>query len=97
MYVRSNVRFDWDPTKARENLRKHGITFEDARTAFSDDQAILIPDPDHSGEEDRFVLIGLSATLRVLTVVHCYREGDEIVRIVSARRATRYGSSRPRS
>lgn len=83
------MRFDWDDAKARENLRKHGVSFEEARTAFSDDQAILLPDPDHSIEEDRFVLIGLSATLRVLTVVHGYRQSDEVIRLISARRATR--------
>ena len=83
------MRFDWDDAKAHENLRKHGVSFEEARTAFSDDQAILLPDPDHSVEEDRFVLIGLSSTLRVLTVVHGYRESDRVIRLISARRATR--------
>jgi uncharacterized protein len=91
------MRFDWDPAKARDNLRKHGVSFEEARTVFSDDQAILIADPEHSDEEERFVLLGLSSTLRVLTVVHCYRASDEVIRIISARKATRseraqYGS-----
>lgn len=91
------MRFDWDAAKARDNLRKHGVSFEEARTVFSDDQAILIPDPEHPDEEDRFVLLGLSSTLRVLTVVHCYRASDEVIRIISARKATRseraqYGS-----
>ena len=91
------MRFDWDPAKARENLRKHGVSFEEARTVFGDDQAILIPDPEHSNEQDRFVLLGLSSTLRVVTVVHCYRPSDEVIRIISARKATRseraqYGS-----
>ena len=88
MYV-GNVRFDWDDAKARENIRKHGVSFEEARTAFSDDQAILLPDPDHSVDEDRFILLGLSSSLRVLTVVHCYRENDEVIQLISARRATR--------
>ena len=83
------MRFDWDDAKARENLRKHGVSFDEAQTAFSDDQAILSPDPDHSLEEDHFVLLGLSSTLRVLTVVHCYRENDEVIRLISARKATR--------
>jgi uncharacterized DUF497 family protein len=91
------VRFEWDSAKGRENLRKHGVSFEDARTVFSDDQAILIPDPEHSDEEEHFVLLGLSSNLRVLTVVHCYRASDEVIRIISARKATRseraqYGS-----
>jgi uncharacterized protein len=83
------VRCDWDPAKARENLRKHGVSFEEAQTVFSDDQALVLDDPDHSEHEDRFILLGMSSTLRVLTVVHCYLADDEAVRIVSARKATR--------
>ena len=84
------MRFEWDDAKARQNLRKHGVSFEEAHTAFYDDDAILLPDPDHSGvAEERFVLLGLSATLRVLTVVHCYRADPEVLRLISARRATR--------
>ena len=83
------MRFDWDDTKARENLRKHGVSFDEARTAFDDEHALLLPDPDHSADEDRFVLLGLSSTLRVLTVVHCYAESDEVIRLISARKATR--------
>jgi uncharacterized DUF497 family protein len=79
----------WDPRKARENLRKHGVSFEEAVTAFSDDEALLLDDPDHSTEEERFVLLGLSGALRLLTVVHCYRVDDEVIRVISARRATR--------
>ena len=91
------MRFEWDSGKARENLRKHGVSFEEAQTAFSDDHAVLIADPDHSTEEDRFILLGLSSTLRVVTVVHCYRASDEVIRLISARKATRseraqYGS-----
>ena len=82
-------RFDWDPAKARENLRKHGISFDEARTVFADDSAILLDDPDHSTDEDRFALLGLSAPLRILVVAHCYREGESVVRLISARKATR--------
>lgn len=82
-------RFDWDAAKARENLRKHGISFDEAQTVFSDDQALLLDDPDHSAAEERFVLLGLSAKLRVLVVVHALREQGEVIRLISARRATR--------
>jgi uncharacterized DUF497 family protein len=82
-------RFDWDLRKARENLRKHGVSFEEAVTAFSDDEALLLDDPDHSTDEERFVLLGLSGALRLLTEIHCYRVDDEVIRVVSARRATR--------
>ena len=70
--------------------RKHGISFDEAETAFSDDYALVLPDPDHSSpEEARMLLIGMSAALRVLVVVHCEREGGDIIRLISARRATR--------
>ena len=76
--------------KARANAHKHGITFEEAETAFLDDFAIVVPDPDHSSaDEKRLVLIGLSAALRVLVVVHCERDGGNVIRVISARRATR--------
>jgi uncharacterized protein len=82
-------RFEWDSAKAAENLRKHGVSFEEAQTVFGDDHALLIDDPDHSTSEDRFVLLGLSAVGRVLVAVHCYREADTLIRIISARKATR--------
>ena len=81
------LRFEWDPKKAAANLRKHGVSFEDAQTAFADDNAKLIDDPDHSDEEDRFVLLGLSSTLRLLVVAHCYRAEGNVIRIISARKA----------
>jgi uncharacterized protein len=84
-----DFRFEWNPAKARENVRKHGISFDEAQTAFADEQAILVDDPEHSADEDRFAILGLSAPLRVLVVAHCYREGDSVVRIISARKATR--------
>ena len=83
----STLRFEWDPKKAADNLRKHKVSFEDAKTVFSDDQALLIDDPDHSEEEDRFVLLGLSQSLRLLVVVHCYRAEGNVVRLISARKA----------
>ena len=82
------MRFEWDPIKALSNSQKHGVTFEDAVTVFDDSDALCIYDPDHSDAEDRFILLGMSVTLRVLVVCHCYREGDEVIRIISARKAT---------
>ncbi len=83
------LRFEWDSRKAAANLRKHGVSFEEARSVFLDEQARLIDDPDHSEDEDRFVLLGLSGALRLLLVCHCYRSEGEVIRIISARRATR--------
>ena len=83
----SAIRFDWDPKKAQINLRRHKVSFEDAKSVFSDERALLIDDPDHSEEEDRFVLLGLSQSLRLLVVVHCYREEGHVIRIISARKA----------
>jgi len=85
----AELRFEWDPTKSAANKRKHGVAFEEAESVFADDHALLIDDPDHSDTEDWFVLLGLSAKLRVLVVVHCYRRAVAIIRIISARRATR--------
>src|SRR5512138_1342497 len=85
----AELRFTWDPRKAAENRRKHRVSFEEAQTAFLDEEALVIEDPDHSESEDRFILLGLSASLRVLFVCHCVREGGSLVRIISARRANR--------
>ena len=81
------LRFEWDPGKAAANLRKHGVSFEEARTVFLDENALLRPDEDHSADEDRFVLLGLSGRLRTLVVCHCYRHEDEVIRLISARKA----------
>lgn len=81
--------FDWDENKNRINLEKHGITFEEASTVFFDDRAILFDDPEHSVDEDRFLLLGMSEAARVCIVCHCYRESDTVIRIISARQATR--------
>jgi hypothetical protein len=83
------MRFEWDPRKCAANRRKHGVGFEEAESVFFDDTATLYDDPDHSADEERFLLLGLSARLRVLVVAHCAREGGEVIRIISARRATR--------
>ena len=82
------LQFEWDERKDGENQRKHGVTFEEARTVFFDDHGILIADPDHSDDEERFILIGISSVLRNLVVCHCYRGGD-VIRIISARKANR--------
>jgi len=78
----SSLRIEWDPRKAEANRRKHGVTFEDAQTVFADERARLIDDPDHSEEEERFVLLGLSSSLRLLVVVHCYRADRNVIRII---------------
>ena len=83
------LRFTWHAPKAAANRRKHGVSFEEAQTVFSDDAALLLDDPDHSAEGDRFLLLGLSAALRLLVVVHCYRAEDGIIHLISARKATR--------
>ena len=83
-----NIEFGWDRRKARSNLIKHGVSFEEAQTVFLDDSARLIDDPDHSEEENRFVLLGYSFQARCLIVSHCYRESDLVIRLISARRAT---------
>ena len=82
-------RFEWDDGKNTLNKRKHGISFEEGLTVFADEQALLLPDPDHSTEEDRFLLMGFSSSLRILVVCHCYRREEEIIRIISARKATK--------
>jgi uncharacterized DUF497 family protein len=86
----SNLSFEWDPKKAAANVRKHGVSFEEARTAFEDDEALLLPDPDHSTGEERAVLLGLSAALRALVVVHCERHDGDVIRLISARKADPY-------
>ena len=83
------MRFEWDQRKNAANRRKHGGSFEEAATVFADEHALLIADPDHSEDEDRFVLLGLCSLLRMLVVCHCYQETEEVVRIISARKATR--------
>ena len=82
-------RFEWDPRKDAGNRRKHGLSFDEAQTVFADEHALLLDDPDHSATEERFILLGLSAVFRVLVVVHGYRDRDDTIRIISARKATK--------
>ena len=83
------LTFEWDNSKAESNLKKHGVSFEEAKTIFDDDNARLILDPDHSNQEERFILLGMSYALKVLTVVHCYRNNEGVIRIISARKSTK--------
>ena len=84
----SGLHFEWEEGKAAANARKHGVSFEEAKSVFVDERARLISDPDHSEDEDRFVLLGLSSALRILLVCHCYRSKEGVIRIISARKAT---------
>ncbi len=83
----NDLRFEWDPKKSRLNSKKHGVTFEEAQTTFYDEWAILYDDPDHSEDEDRFLLLGMSLRLRILVVSHVYRDGDAVLHLISARKA----------
>lgn len=83
------MQFEWNEEKASINQKKHGVTFEEAQTIFNDYDALRIFDPDHSEGEERFILLGMSSLLRILIVCHCYRENDEMIRIISARKATK--------
>ena len=83
----SALHFEWDERKATANVKKHGVSFEEAKSAFYDEHAKIIDDPDHSEDEERFVLLGLSSALRILVVCHCYRGDGGVIRIISARKA----------
>jgi uncharacterized DUF497 family protein len=83
------IRFEWDPAKATANVRKHGITFEEAQSVFYDEFAVQFFDDDHSSDEERFLLLGMSSGARVLLVCHCEREPGNVVRLISARKATK--------
>ena len=84
-----DLRFEWDTAKNRANLKKHGVSFEEAQSVFLDDNALLLDDPDHSLDEARFLLLGVSTLLRTLVVCHCLREKGDVIRIISARRANK--------
>ncbi|MBI5729687.1 MAG: BrnT family toxin [Ignavibacteriales bacterium] len=86
------MRFLWDQNKNLANIKKHKISFEEAKTVFFDDNARLIPDPEHSISEERFIILGLTNKFRLLVVVHTYKENDDIIRIISARKATKFES-----
>jgi uncharacterized protein len=83
------LRFEWDERKNRSNRTKHGVWFEEAQSAFRDPNGRVFYDLEHSEEDDQFILIGLSSTARPPVVVHCYKESDSVIRIISARKATK--------
>ena len=85
----NELRFEWDENKNISNQKKHRISFEEAQTVFYDDNALLIDDPDHSEEEERFILLGFSRRANMLVVCHCYRRSDSVIRIISTRKATK--------
>lgn len=84
------IHFEWDENKNQINQRKHRISFEEAKTVFYDEEALVQEDPEHSKEEDRFIILGLSRKANLLVVCHCYRESDSVIRLISARKATNY-------
>ena len=86
----NEISFEWDEFKSKLNEQKHGITFQEAATVFQDDEALMIPDTEHSDDEERFLILGISALANMLVVCHCYRGNDDIIRIISARKATKH-------
>lgn len=91
------ISFVWDKKKANANYKKHKVTFEEAKTAFIDPNGRMIYDLGHFKDEERFILLGVSSALRILTVCHCYREKDQVIRIISARKATKTEQKQYRS
>ena len=85
----NKLHFEWDEQKNQSNQQKHQVSFEEAQTVFYDSNALLISDPDHSADEDRFILLGFSYRVNILVVCHCYRSSDSVIRIISARKATK--------
>lgn len=83
------MQFEWDENKDRINTEKHGISFLEASTVFYDENAVLFDDPDNSEQEDRFLIVGFSQKVRICIVSHCYRGDDDVIRIISARKATK--------
>nr|CDL66153.1 unnamed protein product [uncultured bacterium] len=83
------IKFEWDENKNRTNQQKHGISFDEAQTVFYDEEALVIDDPEHSEEEERFIILGLSNKANLLVVCHCYRASETVIRIISARKATK--------
>ncbi len=83
------IKFEWDENKNRINQKKHGISFDEAKTVFYDEEALVIDDPEHSEEEERFIILGLSSRANLLVVCHCCRDSDTVIRIISARKATK--------
>jgi uncharacterized DUF497 family protein len=85
----SGLSFEWDERKSRANMKKHGVSFAEAQTVFLDERALRFFDPDHSDDEARFIMLGMSFKLRTLVVCHCFRSKEAVIRIVSARKATK--------
>lgn len=83
------MRFEWDEAKNAVNRKKHGVAFEEARTVFYDESALVIDDPEHSAEEERFIILGMSSRANLLVVCHCCRDSETVIRIISARKATK--------
>jgi uncharacterized protein len=83
----TEIQFEWNEAKSQQNRKKHKVSFEEAQTVFLDENALRFFDPDHSADEDRFLMLGISYRLRVLIVCHCYRASDNVIRIISARKA----------
>ena len=83
------MKFDWNPDKNKINIKKHGVDFKEAETVFQDEMALELFDDEHSEDEDRYIIIGISSKTRELMVCHCYRSGGDIIRLISARRATK--------
>jgi len=83
------ISFAWDDRKSEANKKKHGVSFDEAKTVFYDENAIRYSDPDHSDDEDRFLMVGMSQQIRILIVCHCFREEDSVIRIITARKATK--------
>ncbi len=87
--IMETIKFEWDDNKNEINKQKHKISFEEAQTVFYDEDALVIDDPEHSAEEERFIILGFSKKANLLVVCHCYRKSDSVIRIISARKATR--------
>lgn len=83
------LKFEWDEQKNEINKQKHNISFEEAKTVFYDENALIIDDPEHSREEERFIILGVSQKANLLVVCHCYRSSDSVIRLISARKATK--------
>lgn len=85
----NSIKFEWDKNKNEINKQKHKVSFDEAKTVFYDEEALIIDDPEHSQEEERFIILGFSAKANLLVVCHCYRASDSVIRIISARKATK--------
>lgn len=94
------IKFEWDATKAAANVSKHGVSFEEAQSVFYDEFAVQFFDEEHSATEERFLMLGMSTGARLLLVCHCERDSGNVIRIISARKATKrentfYGGEKP--